>query len=476
MSNSVLSKYDFALTVDGKPYNVRDHFDVLNPASEQIIASAPDADSAAVESALAAAVRASPVWAKVSVSERVARVRDFASRIEEQQEALSHLLVLEQGKPLASARAELVESLDYLTTLADLTEAEFQFSSIHAESGTKVIRRPLGVVTGITAWNYPVQLACSKLAMAVLTGNATVIKPSPYTPLTTLALGQISREVFPQGIVSVLSGQDPLGERITAHPAIAKIGFTGSSRTGCAIAKSTAESLKRLTLELGGNDAAIVLPDARLEETASGLIASALENTGQLCNAVKRVFVHESIKRDLIDAMVKVVSGLVVGDGMNEATDLGPIQNRMQFERLKALRESVLQEGGIFHCGEQMASGPGYFMMPAIISGLDDSSRLVSEEQFGPLIPVLGFDTPDEAMMRANASPFGLGASVWSANIDKASEVAEQFDAGSVWINHHSVLSPNYPSGGFKLSGLGVEYGIHGLEEYTQYQVIRGAT
>lgn len=476
MSNSVLSKYDFALTVDGKPYNVRDHFDVLNPASEQIIASAPDADSAAVESALAAAVRAAPVWAKVSVSERVARVRDFASRVEEQQEALSHLLVLEQGKPLASARAELVESLDYLTTLADLTEAEFQFSSIHAESGTKVIRRPLGVVTGITAWNYPVQLACSKLAMAVLTGNATVIKPSPYTPLTTLALGQISREVFPQGIVSVLSGQDPLGERITAHPAIAKIGFTGSSRTGCAIAKSTAESLKRLTLELGGNDAAIVLPDARLEETASGLIASALENTGQLCNAVKRVFVHESIKRDLIDAMVKVVSGLVVGDGMNEATDLGPIQNRMQFERLKALRESVLQEGGIFHCGEQTAAGPGYFMMPAIISGLDDSSRLVSEEQFGPLIPVLGFETPDEAMMRANASPFGLGASVWSANIDKASEFAEQFDAGSVWINHHSALSPNYPSGGFKLSGLGVEYGIHGLEEYTQYQVIRGAT
>jgi len=476
MSVSAISKFDFALTIDGKPYGVQHSFDVLNPASEQIVASAPDADRPAVESAVAAAVRAAPAWAKVPVCERASRVRDFARRVEEQQEALSHLLVLEQGKPLASARSELLESLNYLRQLADLTESELQFSTTNDQSGTKVIRRPLGVVAGITAWNYPVQLACSKLAMAVLTGNATIIKPSPYTPLTTLALGQISRDAFPQGVVSVLSGQDPLGEKITAHPAISKIGFTGSSRTGCAIAKSTADSLKRLTLELGGNDAAIVLPDARIEETAKGLITSALENTGQLCNAVKRVFVHESMKQDLIDAMVSVTESLVIGDGMNEGTDLGPIQNRMQFEKLKALRESVLQERGTFHCGEQTLSGPGYFMAPAIISGLNDASRLVSEEQFGPLVPVLGFETPDEAMVRANASPFGLGGSVWTANVDKALELAEQFDAGSVWINHHSALSPEYPSGGFKLSGLGVEYGVHGLEEYTQHQVIRIAT
>jgi len=476
MLESLLSTYDFQLTVDGTPYSVRDSFDVVNPATEQTITAAPDADRAAVDATLSAAVRAAPAWAKVSVSERASRVRDFANRVEAQQETLSQLLVLEQGKPLASARAELAESLDYLRQLPDLAEEKLQFSCVDEATGTRVLRRPLGVVAGITAWNYPVQLACSKLAMAVLTGNATVIKPSPYTPLTTLALGEISRDVFPAGVVSVLSGHDPLGEWITAHSSVSKIGFTGSTRTGCAIAKSTADRLMRLTLELGGNDAAIVLPDANIEETAKGIITSALENTGQLCNAVKRVFVHESIKSDLTDAMVDLASSLVVGNGMNESTDLGPIQNRMQFERLQGLRQSVLQEGGTFHCGEQGLSGPGFFMSPAIVSGLSDASRLVSEEQFGPLVPVLGYDDVDQAMARANASLFGLGASVWTSDVDKGLGLAEQFEAGSVWINHHSALSPDYPSGGHKLSGLGVEYGVHGLEEYTQHQVIRIAT
>lgn len=476
MLGSPLEKYDFALTIDGRSYGVREEFEVLNPASEEVVASAPDADQPAVEAAMKAALRAAPAWAMTPVSQRASHVYDFANEVAEHLEDLSHLLVLEQGKPLASAKSELFSSLDYLRRLADIAESELEFSAANLPRGTKVIRKPLGVVAGITAWNYPVQLACSKLAMAVLTGNATVLKPSPYTPLTTLALGQLSRDAFPPGVVSVLSGLDPLGEWITAHPTISKIGFTGSTRTGCAIAESAAHRLTRLTLELGGNDAAIVLPDANIEAAAEGIIASALENTGQLCNAVKRVIVHESIERDLTDAMVDVANSLVIGDGMNASTDLGPIQNRMQFERLKALRESVAQEGGTFHCGEQTFSGPGYFMAPSIISGLSDASRLVSEEQFGPLVPILGYDDVDQAMVRANSSPFGLGASVWTSDVDKGLALAEQFEAGSVWINHHSALSPDYPSGGHKLSGLGVEYGVHGLEEYTQHQVIRIAT
>jgi len=470
---SSLEKYDFQLTIDGMPYYVPRAFNVINPATEEVISSSPDADERAVDAAVSAARRAAPAWAKLSVEQRADVVRNYAGHVEDNAEALSELLVLEQGKPIASARGEVKESLGYLRQLADLAESQIEFSSTDAATGTVLLRRPLGVVAGITAWNYPIQLACSKLAMAVLTGNATILKPSPYTPLTTLALGEIARDVFPPGVVSVLTGLEPLGEIITRQEGIAKIGFTGSTQTGCAIAKATSSRLTRLTLELGGNDAAIVMPDVDLREAARGILGSALENTGQLCNAIKRVYVHHSIKNDLLEELIKVAQSYVLGNGLDTSTTLGPIQNEMQFNRLLELKNKTHGEGGIFHCGSEEVDGLGYFMAPAIISGLDDSASLVREEQFGPLVPVMSFSDVEDAIMRANDSMFGLGASIWTADEKTAMEHAVLFDVGSVWINHHSALSPSFPSGGCKLSGLGVEYGVEGLAEYTQHQVIR---
>jgi acyl-CoA reductase-like NAD-dependent aldehyde dehydrogenase len=463
--------YNFSLTINGQAAAADDSFDVVNPASGQAFASAPNATSKHVEAAVRAARNAFDGWSKTPWAERRDALHAFASRIDADRNHLAELLVREQGKPLASAAGEVQSGIDYVTTLADIEIEDEVLRS--TESQRVVLRhRPLGVVSGITAWNYPIQLASSKLAMALATGNTTIIKPSPFTPLTTLRLGELGREVFPAGVFNVLSGLDPLGAQIVEHPEIGKVGFTGSGPTGRAIMRCGADSLKRLTLELGGNDAAIVLDDVDVKATAKDIFASAFENSGQLCNAIKRLYVHESIYQDMVDELAMLARDVVIGDGLDPETQLGPIQNRNQYERVIGFLDDIRATGGEIVAGGGVPEGPGFFIEPTIVTSVAEGSRIVDEEPFGPILPIMSFSDVDEAVARANSSEFGLGGSVWSADVQRAEGIARRLEVGTAWVNQHSVLEPSLPSGGVKDSGVGVEYSKLGLLEYTVPQVI----
>ncbi|MCW2697555.1 MAG: aldehyde dehydrogenase family protein, partial [Modestobacter sp.] len=324
----------------------------------------------------------------------------------------------------------------------------------------------------ITPWNYPLLLAGWKIGPALRAGNTVVLKPSPYTPLATLRVGEILNEVLPAGVVSVVSGGDALGAWMTTHPAVGKISFTGSVATGKAVMAAAAPGLKRLTLELGGNDAAIVLDDADPETIGKGLFWGAFINCGQICAGIKRIYVPESLHDDVVDVLTERARRVRVGPGTREGVHIGPIQNRPQFDRVSGLVADALAQGASAAAGGAPIEGPGYFFPPTVLTGAREGMRIVDEEQFGPAVPVLTYRDLDDAIGRANATPFGLSGSVWSSDVERATAVAEQLDCGTAFVNDHLALSPELPFGGSKESGLGVENGHWGLEEFTQLQVV----
>lgn len=463
--------YNFSLTINGKPAAAEKQFDVVNPATGEVFASAPNATREHVDAAVAAARAAFESWSATTWSERRDALHAFAASIDENRDRLAELLVLEQGKPLASAAGEVQSGIDYVTTLSDIA-IEDELLRETDQQRIVLRHRPLGVVSGITAWNYPIQLASSKLAMALATGNTTVIKPSPFTPLTTLYLGELGRDVFPAGVFNVLSGLDPLGAQIVEHPGISKVGFTGSGPTGKAIMRCGADSLKRVTLELGGNDAAIVLGDVNVKTTAQQIFGSAFENSGQLCNAIKRLYVHETVFQEIVDELAAIAKSTVIGDGLDAETQLGPIQNRNQYERVIGFLDDIRATGGEIVAGGGVPDGPGFFIEPTVVTNVAEGSRIVDEEPFGPILPVMPFSDVDEAVERANGTSFGLGGSVWCDDWRQGEEIAQRLQVGTAWVNQHSVLEPSIPSGGAKDSGVGVEYSKLGLLEYTVPQVV----
>jgi acyl-CoA reductase-like NAD-dependent aldehyde dehydrogenase len=330
--------------------------------------------------------------------------------------------------------------------------------------------QPLGVAGIITPWNAPVNLAIGPLTSALYTGNCAIIKPSPFTPLTTLRIGEILKDILPAGVVGVLAGGDELGSLLTAHPGIDKISFTGSVATGKKVMASCAGTLKRVTLELGGNDAAIVLPDVDVADVAKKLFFAATVNSGQVCMAVKRIYAHESIHDALCQALVDEARRARLGDGLDPATTLGPIQNRRQFERVCELREDARAHGQIQE--GQQATGSGYFVAPTVVTGLAEDDRLVAEEQFGPVVPVLKFVDVEDAIARANNTRFGVSGSVWSRDLERARQIAARLEVGTAWVNQHRITAANVPFGGAKESGLGRTYSRMGLEAYLEPQVI----
>jgi len=326
------------------------------------------------------------------------------------------------------------------------------------------------VIGAIVPWNFPLVLIGLKLPAALLAGNTVVLKPAPTTPLATLRLAELLKDVLPAGVLNVITDANDLGAALTAHPDVRKISFTGSSATGKKVMAGAAETLKRITLELGGNDAGIVLDDVNPKTAAQGIFDGAFQNSGQVCIAMKRLYVHESIYDEMCDELAAIAKASVVGDGLEQGTQIGPLQNKMQFEKVKEILEDARKHGTILAGGE--APTKGYFIRPTIVRDITDGSRLVDEEQFGPVLPVIKYSDPEDALARANASPYGLGGSVWSSNIDRALDFAERMDAGTVWVNKHIDLAPHIPFGGAKQSGIGVEMGEEGLAEFTQLQVI----
>jgi len=463
----------YKLLINGQMVDGDMTMDVINPATEDVVATCARASEAQLNDAVAAAKAAFPAWSATSIDERKKVVLSIADAIEAHGEELARLLTQEQGKPLADATGEVFGTAAFFRYFTSL---DLPVKVLDDSEGRRVEahRKPLGVIGAIVPWNFPMILMAFKLPPALIAGNTIVLKPAPTTPLTSLRLGEIIKDIVPAGVVNVLADANDLGAPLTAHPDIRKISFTGSTATGAKVMAGAAGLLKRITLELGGNDAGIVLDDVNPKEAAPKLFQSAFQNSGQVCIAMKRLYVHESIYDEMCDELASLADAAIIGDGLEQGTQFGPLQNKMQFEKVQELIADAGQSGKII-AGGQTQDRAGYFIRPTIVRDVTDGSRIVDEEQFGPVLPVIKYSDPDDAVARANASPYGLGGSVWSSDVDRAYALAEKMDAGTIWVNKHAELDPSIPFGGSGLSGIGTELGDEGLAEFTQLKIINMA-
>ncbi|MDF3145143.1 MULTISPECIES: aldehyde dehydrogenase family protein [unclassified Streptomyces] len=382
------------------------------------------------------------------------------------------LLTKEQGKPRAGAEWEVYGSVAWFR---DLAKQSLLDEVVEDNDSRRVVTRytPVGVVGAIVPWNFPILLMVWKIAPALVAGNTMIVKPSPFTPLCDLKLVEVMQDLLPPGVLSALSGDDDLGKRITNHPGIDKIAFTGSTETGKHVMRSAAGNLKRLTLELGGNDPAIVLPDVDPAKVAPQLFWAAFQNNAQFCNASKRLYIHEDVYDEVRDALVDYARTVRVGDGAEADTQLGPIQNAPQFEKVKEYFADCKDNGYTFALGGEIDdSAPGWFVPVTLVDNPPEDSRLVQEEPFGPILPLLKWRDEEDVIARANDTPFGLGATVWGKDLEAVQRIGRQIDAGTVWLNEVHQYSPHQVFGGHKQSGIGAENSLHGLTEYTNWQTI----
>ncbi|MBR1256362.1 aldehyde dehydrogenase family protein [Bradyrhizobium sp. AUGA SZCCT0240] len=463
---------EFKLLIGGRLVSTTDTVNVINPATEEVLAACPVASQNDVEETVAAAKAAFPGWSRAPLAERRDAMRAIADVLEQNASELARLLTQEQGKPLGEATREVMATSVFFRNFCniDLPAREIRSESRRVE----MLRKPLGVVAAIVPWNFPLVLMAMKVPPALLTGNTVILKPAPSTPLTTLRIGELIKDVLPPGVLNIISGNNELGAWLTAHPDVRKISFTGSTATGARVMQGAAATLKRITLELGGNDAAIVLDDVNPKEVAPKLFQGAFQNNGQVCIAIKRLYVHDSIYDEVCNELAALADSAVVGDGLKQGTQFGPLQNKPQYERVLELIADAKRYGKAISGGESPEKA-GYFIRPTIVRDIQDGSRLVDEEQFGPVLPVIRYTEPEDALSRANASPYGLGSSVWSADPARAYELAKRLDAGTVWVNKHGELALDTPFGGAKQSGIGNEFGEEGMAEFTQLHVLNMA-
>ncbi|MET9416157.1 aldehyde dehydrogenase family protein [Streptomyces klenkii] len=465
----------FTMTIAGRAVAAAAGYDVIDPADETVAGRAPLCSPEQLDQAVAAARTALPAWSATTFEERRKLVLAVADAVEAHLEPLKRLLTREQGKSLDDAAGEILGFGYWLRGTASLSLPE----TVNEDSTERlsVTRRvPLGVVGAIVPWNYPLGNAGFKIAPALLAGNTVVWKPSPFTPLTTLRVGEILRDVLPPGVLNVVSGDAGLGPRMTAHPGIDMISYTGSTRTGRQVMAGAAPTLTRLTLELGGNDPAIVLPDVDVPAVAEKLFWGAFANSGQVCLAIKRLYIHRDVYEPLKQALAAYATTVRMGAGTEAGVRLGPLQNRPQYDRVLGLLHDSRARGHRFALGgpprDEDRDRPGYFVPLTLVDNPPEDSRIVQEEQFGPVLPLLSFDDIEDAVIRANAGEYGLGASVWSADPEAALAVGRRLDAGTVWINEVQHLTPHVTFAGHKQSGLGSESGPEGLLEFTTPRTI----
>lgn len=463
----------YKLLIDGKLVDGASTLDVIDPATGQVFESCARADAEQLQLAVSAAKRAFPGWAATSHADRRVMLEKLADAMEARQDEFSQLLTREQGKPIPQAQGEIAGAI---AALRYFSAQELPIELIKETPAEKILeqRIPLGVVAAITPWNFPVILLMLKLAPALAVGNTVIAKPAPSTPLTTALLGEVAADILPPGVLNVIVDANDLGSMLSAHEDVAKISFTGSTATGKRVMASAAGTIKRLTLELGGNDAAIVLDDADVKAVAPKIFNAAMVNAGQVCLAAKRVYVPAS----MIDAMCSEFARLgreaVVDNGLHQGTQIGPVQNKQQFDKVRELIAEAKAEGTVVVGGED-AGRDGYFIQPTVIRDLPETARLVREEQFGPVFPVLAYDDLDDVVRRANDSEFGLGGTIWTSNPERGLEVAMRIDTGTVWVNKHLDIPFDVSFGGAKQSGLGREQGVDGMKEFTQVKVINVA-
>ena len=416
----------YLLSIDGELATADTSFDVVNPATGKVLASAPEGTVAHIDSAVAAARRAFPAWSALPWEERQAYISRYADALDAHREELARLLTLEQGKPLHTMATSEVDAAIFWVREVAKRSIPVEVIEDTDEHVVEVHHPPLGVVGAITPWNFPVLLGLWKIAPALLTGNTMVMK----------------------------------------------ISFTGSTATGKKVMASASTNLKRVTLELGGNDAAIILPGTDVQAIVPTLFWACFGNSGQWCIAVKRVYIHSSIYREFVDAFVEYAKDKTVGNGIEPTTDLGPIQNSMQYGKLLDMFADIRANGyTVLLGGEIDESLPGNYVPVTVVDNPPDDSRIVREEPFGPVVPMLSFETVDEVVRRANDTDFGLGGSVWGPP-EQAAEVALRLETGTVWVNEIHVHGIDIPFGGHKLSGMGVENGAEGLQEFTNTKTL----
>jgi acyl-CoA reductase-like NAD-dependent aldehyde dehydrogenase len=470
-ADQISLRTDFSLLIDGELCGAKQRLDVINPAFGTVFAQCPAAGREELNAAVAAAKRAFQTWKKTSYEDRAALVKKLAQALRDNQNDLAELLTREQGKPLAQSVAEIdrgAAQSDGMVGIEIPVETLIDNEQQHVE----LRYRPLGVVGIITPWNAPVNLALGPLVSALYTGNTVVLKPSPYTPLTTLKLGELLQDVFPAGVVNVIAGGDQLGQWMTEHANIDKISFTGSVATGKKVLASAAGTLKRVTLELGGNDPAIIMDDVDPKAIAKKVFFASFVNSGQVCMAIKRIYAHEKIYDALCDALVVEANKAIVGNGLDPATELGPIQNKMQYDKVVSILEDTKRSGATILAGGTIPDGPGYFLPPTLVANAGEDSRLVREEQFGPVVPILKFTDLDDALARANDTRYGLSGSVWTSDVNRGAEIAAQLEVGTAWVNQHRATSAFVPFGGAKESGYGRQYSALGLKGYMEPEVV----
>lgn len=458
------------MTIDGRAVDATNRFGVVDPSTGEQFASAPACPPESLDAALHAASAAQPAWAGDPAG-RQAALNDFATALAARADDLARILTTEQGKPLNQAYAEIHGGIAIVREFAEL-ETPATIVADTTELHSRVLRRPVGVIGAITPWNFPFSIAMLKAAAALACGNTVVLKPSPFTPLTTLRAGELSRDVLPPGVLNVVSGNDQLGASLVGHPIPRGITFTGSVEAGKAIAVSAGRDLKRLTLELGGNDAAIVLQDANPASVATQIGEIAFRNCGQICATIKRLYVHESLYTDVVDALTEYARTLHVDGGFVDGVQMGPVQNEVQRKRVVNLVVDAIDCGATVAAGGRQLDRPGFFYAPTILTDLAEGVRIVDEEQFGPALPVLSFRSDQEAVKRANSTVYGLTASLWGTDCEYMETLAGQLEAGVVNVNTHDLQTPGAPFGGHKWSGLGAEGGHYSVQGLTNAQVI----
>jgi acyl-CoA reductase-like NAD-dependent aldehyde dehydrogenase len=461
---------DYELLIDGKMVPGAHSLEVINPATETLAGTCSRASESQLDAAVEAAVGALAAWSATPIEKRRKALLEVADIATEHAAELGAILTSEQGKPLSEAIGEAYGFAAFTRHFAsmDLPVEVLEDSEARRVEAHRV---PLGVVAAIVPWNFPLVLLGFKLGPALIAGNTLVVKPAPTTPLSTLRLAELIKDTLPPGVINVIADANDLGPRLSTHPLVRKVSFTGSTVTGAKVMAGAAETLKRITLEMGGNDAGLVLGDVDPKEVAPQIFAAAFPNNGQVCIALKRLYAHADIYDALCDELASIARSKKIGDGAEEGTELGPLQNKNQFEKVQAIIADAAEKGTII-AGGVVPDRPGYFIEPTIVRDIQEGARLVDEEQFGPALPVIRFTDPEEALVRINQSPEGLGGSVWSADTDAAHRFAVRFDAGTVWINKHGELDPGIPFSGAKQSGVGTELGRAGLEEFTQRKVI----
>jgi acyl-CoA reductase-like NAD-dependent aldehyde dehydrogenase len=464
---------DFSMTIGGRKVAGQESFAIINPATGELVGQAPNASAADLDDAVSAAKAAYRSWSGLPDTQRQAACAALAGKLAEHAEEIARLITLEQGKPLGGmgSRFEMggAQAWAGYTSGLSLPVTVLQDDN---SGRVELHRKSIGIVASITPWNWPVMIAIWHILPALRAGNTVVVKPSPFTPLSTLRTVEILNTILPPGVLNVVTSDDKLaniGAAMAAHPDIRKIVFTGSCATGEKVMQTAARTMKRLTLEMGGNDAGIVLADSDPAAIAEGLFWGAFINNGQTCAAMKRLYVHDSIHDAVCDALVAYARKVPMGNGLDEASVLGPINNKMQFDKVSRLVADGARQGRVLLGG---AADEGLFFPVTLIADLPADAPLIVEEQFGPALPIIRFTDVDEAVAAANDSENGLGGSVWSKDVEKAKAIALQMECGSVWINKHGAIQPNAPFGGVKRSGLGVEFGQEGLYENTEIQVI----